>query len=221
MKRVLGGIAIVGVCLASMTGCGTVNNALATKTKTVEYYRIFDIKTKADRQVVIEAASTGLGKNVGDAQEASPLPDSTELPMKPGRFKLVNPLENSRFAALAGGGGSIGFKVATCDGATWTANALRQVAGSNQLNLTACLFPYTEGYHLNLYAVFTKEEGGLQQLSRSMAYAMVGTPEEWTEKTFLDIVRTIKDEAGAEIQYIEGFPKMSGTPWLDRVTANK
>ena len=69
--------------------------------------------------------------------------------------------------------------------------------------------------------MFTKEEGGLQQLSRSMAYAMVGTPEEWTEKTFLDIVRTIRDEAGADIQYLEGFPKMAGTPWLDRISGNK
>lgn len=53
------------------------------------------------------------------------------------------------------------------------------------------------------------------QISRNMASAMVGTPEEWTEKTFLDIVRSIRKAAGAEVAYLEGYPKLSGTPWLD------
>ncbi len=70
-------------------------------------------------------------------------------------------------------------------------------------------------YHLNLYAVFTKQEGGLFQISRDMAYAMVGTPEEWTEKTFLDIVRSIRANTGAEITLLEAQPELSGTPWLD------
>ncbi len=42
MKRVMS-LAVVAVL---MTGCGSVNNALVEKQKTVEYYRIFDIKTK-------------------------------------------------------------------------------------------------------------------------------------------------------------------------------
>ncbi len=54
------------------------------------------------------------------------------------------------------------------------------------------------------------------QISRSMASAMVGTPEEWTEKTFLDIVRSIREKTGAEVAYLEGEPEMSGTPWLDQ-----
>ncbi|MCL2906256.1 hypothetical protein [Shewanella fodinae] len=66
-----------------------------------------------------------------------------------------------------------------------------------------------------MYATFSKSEGGLMQLSRSLANAMVGTPEEWTEKTFMDIVRAIQKETGAEISYLEGYPKLSGTPWLD------
>ncbi|SJN19156.1 hypothetical protein FM109_02185 [Vibrio casei] len=53
------------------------------------------------------------------------------------------------------------------------------------------------------------------QISRSMSDAMVGTSEEWTEKTFLDIVREIRKETYAKITYLEGYPKMHGTPWLD------
>ncbi len=105
--------------------------------------------------------------------------------------------------------------MATCEGASWTAKAERRVSGSNNLILTACLFQYKDGYHLDLYAVFTKQEGGLFQISRDMAYAMVGTPEEWTEKTFLDIVRSISANTGAEIVLLEAQPELSGTPWLD------
>jgi hypothetical protein len=202
--------------VVALVGCGAVNNALLEKTKITEYYRIFDIKTNADRQTVAEAASNGLGRNVGNAQEATPIPPSAASPEKPGRFKLVNPFEGTPMAAFAAmGGSSVGFKTATCEGAVWTANAQRNVTGSNKLNLTACIFQYKQGYHLNLYAVFTKQEGGLMQISRSMAHAMVGTPEEWTEKTFLDIVRNIRQATNAEVTLLEGQPKLAGTPWLD------
>ncbi|ELR64808.1 hypothetical protein C942_01898 [Photobacterium marinum] len=206
----------VGIALSLLlSGCGSVNNVLVEKTKNVEYYRIFDIKTDADRYEIAESASDGLGRNVNDAQEARPIPTSAELPEKPGRFALENPFKGSKFAAFASSGGQLGVKVATCEGASWTAKANREISGSSNLNLTACLFPYNEGYHLDLYATFTKKEGGLLEISRQMSNAMVGTPEEWTEKTFLDIVRQIKAETGATITYLEGYPKLSGTPWLD------
>jgi hypothetical protein len=213
MKR-LATVVTITVTLG-IAGCGTTNNYLAQKQQTVEYYRIFDIKTSANRQTVAKAASNGIGRNVNNAQEATPIPTSGEIPDKPGRFKLVNPFEGSKLAALAGGAGSLGFRMATCEGAVWTAKAERRVSGSNNLNLNACLFQYKDGYHLNLYAVFTKQEGGLFQISRDMAYAMVGTPEEWTEKTFLDIVRSIRANTGAEITLLEAQPELSGTPWLD------
>lgn len=203
----------------AISGCGTTNNYLAEKKQTVEYYRIFDVKTAANRQAVAKAASNGIGRNTNNAQEATPISSSGEIPEKPGRFKLVNPFEGSKFAAFAGGAGSLGFRMATCEGASWTAKAERRVSGSNNLNLTACLFQYKEGYHLDLYAVFTKQEGGLLQISRDMANAMVGTPEEWTEKTFLDIVRSIRANTGAEIALLEGQPELSGTPWLDSMDA--
>lgn len=211
MKRV---VALSLVSL-SLVGCGPVNNALVEKSKSVEYYRIFDLKTSAYRDDVSDAASNGLGRNVNDAQEARPIPTSAQPPAQAGRFTLVNPYQGSGLAALASRGGSLGLKVATCDGASWTANANRTISGSSHLNLTACLFPYTDGYHLDLYATFSKKEGGLMELSRQASNALVGTPEEWVEKTFLDIVRQIKADTGAEITYLEGYPRLTGTPWLD------
>lgn len=206
------------LCL-SLVGCGTANNYLAEKNQTIEYYRIFDLKTTASRQAVAKAASNGLGRNVNNAQEATPIPNSPEIPSQPGRFQLVNPFAGTKFAMMAGGAGSVGMRIATCEGAVWTAKAQRKVAGSNDLNVTTCLFQYKGGYHLNFYAVFTKQEGGLMQLSRDMANSMVGTPEEWTEKTFLDVVRSIKASTGADIVLLEAQPELSGTPWLDKVEA--
>lgn len=204
-------------CLAvAASGCGTTNSYLSAKTKTVEYYRIFDLKTDAHRLAVAQAASTGLGRNVNDAQEATPIPSSSDLPEKPGRFKLVNPFEGSALAALAAGnGGSLGFRMVTCDGAVWTARAKRSIAGQSNLQLTVCLWQYKSGYHMDMYAVFTKQEGGLYQVSRDMAAALVGTPEAWTEKTLLDVVRQVKLSTNAEVQLLEAAPEIAGTPWLD------
>lgn len=211
---------LVAVALG-LAGCGTTNNYLATKKQTVEYYRIFDIKTSAPRQTVAKAASNGIGRNVNNAQEVTPIPTSADMPDKPGRFKITNPFEGTKISALAGGAGSLGIRVASCEGASWTAKAERRIQGSNSLNLTACLFQYKDGYHLDLYAVFTKQEGGLMQISRDMANAMVGTPEEWTEKTFLDIVRSIRQQTGANIALLEAQPELSGTPWLDSFDAQR
>lgn len=195
----------------SFISCGPLNNTLAKKEKNIEYYRVFDIQTDADRYTISEAASNGLGKNTNNIKENMPIPKTPELPERPGRFKLVNPFEGTRIGALVGDKA----KIVKCEDASWTANAKRTITGQSELNLTACLFPYQKGYHLNLYAMFTKQKGGLLELSRKMAVAMVGSPEEWTEKTFLDIVREIQQKTNSKIEFIEGYPKIQGTPWLD------
>ena len=48
-----------------------------------------------------------------------------------------------------------------------------------------------------------------------MSSAIVGTPEQWTEKTFLDIVKQIRTETGAAVTLLEAQPEVAGTPWLD------
>jgi hypothetical protein len=203
--------------LLGLSGCASTGNPLARKTTVVEYYRIFDIQTSAGKQAVAKAASIGLSRNVNNATEANPIPTGADLPEKSGRFKLINPLAGTPMAAMVAlsGGGAIDFKVAVCEGAAWSAKARRSIAGSNRLDITLCLFQYAKGYHLDMYGMFVKEEGGLMQISRNMAAAMVGTPEEWTEKTFLDVVRSIKAVTGADVTLLEAQPEIAGTPWLD------
>ncbi|MBF0333603.1 MAG: hypothetical protein HQL38_15600 [Alphaproteobacteria bacterium] len=209
-------ISAVITLTATLGGCGGVNNALVQKRQSVEYYRIYDIKTNANKQALAKAASDGLGRNTASVSTAMPIPVSAEVPEKPGRFRIADPLAGSKIGALAASGGGIGIKVADCDGAIWTARANRNTAGSTALNLWACLYQYKGGYHLDMYAVFTKIEGGLYEVSRQMAYAAVGTPEEWTEKTFSDVVREIGEQTGAQTIYLEGHPDPGSLPWHDR-----
>lgn len=202
------------VAVFGVVGCGTANNYLAKKSKTIEYYRIFDLQTTAPRAVIAKAAINGLGRNVNNAQEAMPIPTG-ELPEQPGRFKLVNPFEGSRLAALASASGGLGVRMVSCEGAVWTARAERRVSGSNRVEISMCLWQYKQGYRLDQYAQLITQEGGLYQVSRELANAMVGTPEQWTEKALLDVVRQIHVSSGAKVTLVEAQPEVGGTPWLD------
>jgi len=201
---------------ALLSSCASTNRALSQKKISVEYYRIFDIKTDSKRQDVIKAASAGLALNVNSAREASPIPSFAEAPETAGRFKLVNPFEGTNMAALAAMGGTTGIKIATCEGAVWSADATRSVQGSSDLRLTACLFEYKDGFHLDFYATFEKKEGGVEQIGRNLTSAVAGSPEAWTEKVFNDIVKSIHQKTSAEIIYLEGYPEPVGTPWFDK-----
>jgi hypothetical protein len=83
------------------------------------------------------------------------------------------------------------------------------------MNLVACLFPYKTGYHLDMYAVFTKPEGGIMQWPRRLSGVFLGTPEKFTEATMMDIVRAIRESTGANVSLVEAKPNLAGTPWLE------
>jgi hypothetical protein len=199
---------------AAVAGCGTMDSGsmLASTTKTVEYYRVFDIRTEAAAQAVAQAATTGISRNVPDATLTTPVPASAAVQDQPGRFKLADPGSAASGAPLA--------RSPSCEGATWTARANPQVRGGQDMNIIACLFPYKKGYHLDMYAVFTKAEGGWLKWPRRMTGAIMGTPEKWTEKAMLDVVQAIRDSTGAEVAVVEAKPQVAGTPWLTTTVAS-
>jgi hypothetical protein len=76
---------------AALAGCSTDggSNPLASRSTTVEYYRVFDIKTDVPAQAVAKAATDGINRNVKDAVVAAPPNvEATELP---GHFKIADP----------------------------------------------------------------------------------------------------------------------------------
>lgn len=187
-------------------GCGTATDRFAARDTTIEYYRVFDIRTDAAQAVVAQAATDGLNRNVGAAIVAAPPGvEATELP---GHFRMADPTG-------AATGSSTTERNPTCEGAAWTAKAAPRVRGGDDMNIVACLFPYKSGYHLDMYAVFTKPEGGWLAWPRRVGGAILGTPEKFTENTMLDIVRTIRARTKAEVVLVEAKPNLPGTPWLE------
>lgn len=218
---------IIAGCFAGslLAGCGNLNSALADRHETVEMYHIFDVKTSSSPDTVIQAAADGLARNTSSVTQNRPLQIGAQIPAEPGRFELVNMADAFKgtgmaaFMAMAGGAGTAAMRVAQCDDAIWTAKAVRASSGSNHLNLYTCLYRYQDGYSMNMYAVFQKTSGGISQLGRSLAYAMVGAPEEWVNKTIIDTVRSIEASTGAEMTHVEGQPELGPLPSLDQADA--
>ncbi|MFC4930623.1 hypothetical protein [Massilia sp. GCM10023247] len=193
--------AVVGSALA---GCGTAaGDMFVAQDRTVEYVRVFDIKTDAAAPAVMRAASDGISHNISNATLTTPPIDATQLQDQPGRFKLTEAPGTARGP--------------NCEGASWTANARPDVRGSQDMQLVACLYPYKSGYHLDMYAAFSKKEGGWLAWPRRATGMVMGTPEKYVEKTMLDIVRTIRQTTNAQVALVEAKPDVAGAPWLDPV----
>lgn len=190
-----------------LAGCGAEggNNPLASRTTTVEYYRVFDIRTDAPAQTVTRAATDGINRKVKDAVVATP--PGVEATDLPGHFKIADPTSVPPGSPVARG--------PSCDGAAWTAKATPRVRGTEDMNLVACLFPYKNGYHLDMVAVFTKPEGGIMQWPRRLGSVFLGTPEKFTESTMMDVVRAIREGTGANVSLVEAKPNLAGTPWME------
>jgi hypothetical protein len=202
MKRVMMA-AVVGAALA---GCSTgAGEMFAARDRTVEYVRVFDIKTGAPPPAVLHAASEGISRNILNARLATPLLDAAEVSDQPGRFKLAETPGAARGPS--------------CDGASWTAQARPDVRGTPDMHIVACLYPYKTGYHLDLYAAFTRQEGGWLAWPRRATGMLLGTPENYVEKTMLDLVRTIRETTKAQVALVEARPEVAGAPWLESAPA--
>lgn len=207
------------VAALALAGCASSNSYLAARNSTVEMYHIFDIKTNAQSDVVVKAAADGLAQNTGQISQTTPLQMGKAVPVTPGRFTLED--MSAKFAGTGMGSlmqmaamqnGGAAPKMANCEGAVWTSRAVRNIAGSSNLTLFSCLYKYQAGYELDTYAVFQKTEGGLTQISRDITSSMVGTPEQWVNKTILDTVKSIETATGVKVVHLEGQPSLSALP---------
>ncbi len=194
------------VLAAVLAGCRSGgDNPFAARDRTVEYYRVFDIRTNASPDTVAKAASTGIERNLKGAVIANPAASAAAAPGEvpgevPGRLRMAAP--------------GTAPSASACDGASWSAKAAPAVRGGDDMNLIACLFPYRSGYHLDMYAVFTRPEGGLLAWPRRLGGAMLGTPEQFTESTMMDLVRAIREGTGANVSLVEARPELAGAPWM-------
>lgn len=213
--------AVTGACTAAMLAWGAPAFAQDNQ-DTQEIYHIFKLETDAPRGELIKALRLGLKENTTDTQVATPLVRG-EPPEKPGSFELINPLSDGRFGALGallGAGNAAEIMQVQCNGAVWIANGQRRLRGSQRLRITLCLFPMKAedsayAYHLDVYVIDVIDKGGGldRRLGRAIAGAFVGKPQDWTNKTILDVLRSAREDAATKIIYVEGQPAFEGTPW--------
>ncbi len=204
-------IRVVGLVVAALFLSAGTAHASADISSTQEEYQIFRWKTDALKRVMIQAATSSLAHHASGWQTTIPI--VIDEPSPEGRFELINPLANSPLAGLAalGGASALQFRVATCDGAVWMSNIQRDVEGSQHLRVTACLFPSSSGYDLDLYTTDVHDQGGglSQMLGRAIAGRQVGSPKAWKNRLQDGVVADLTQAAGAPVIYVEGQPDRS------------
>lgn len=157
MKMTTKAISVASIaCALAMTPIAAVAQ---DSSRTTELYHIFDFKTALKRGEMIKVLQDGINPNISKSNTVTPIVMGP-APETPGRFTLVNPFENSPYAGFISTSQLSTIKQARCDGAVWISSAVRKVRGSQQLMITLCLFPYVEGYQLDVYAIDIKEKGG-------------------------------------------------------------
>jgi hypothetical protein len=211
--------------ISVLASCGATNNAMTSKYKTTEQYRIFDIQTSTSRFEMADLVSNGIGQYVSDMTEQRPIPDGSALPAKAGRFKVVTQQLSGNMAAFMAMSGRGAPKSIQCEGAAWIGSAHRPHAGTTGgISFTACLFPYANGYHLDFYSVYTKKEGFTLnpfELGKKLGAKLAGSPESFVDQTVSEAIQFIHDNAKCQINYLEGYPKYAGLPWEIKETASK
>lgn len=199
--------------IVMLSGCGGLNAVLAERRESVEMYYIFDVKTKLSSAQIGQSTVDGLARNTGSVVQNKPLMLGGRLPEKAGRFQLVDmSAQLGGLGQLAMMGGTTLMRIAKCDNASWTGKATRNITGSDVLQLYACLYPYREGYHLNVYATFSKVSGGAMGIPRDIAHSIVGTPEQWVAKTINDMVSSIETTTRSKVVLLEGQPELASLP---------
>ena len=113
----------------ALAGCGGLNQVLADRTETTELYHVFDIKTTADIDTVINSAADGLAQNSNSIRQNRPLMMGATTPATPGRFQLVDMASAFQGTGMGtqdiGPESDAGIAVCTCHGLfpRWTLKA--------------------------------------------------------------------------------------------------
>jgi hypothetical protein len=230
MKKILLATAVLASTVLS--GCGGLNSFIADRHETVEMMHIFDVQTTANPDTIIKAAADGVTRNTNNVTTTRPLNmhASKTLPAEPGRFDVIDVADAFKGTGMANiialsqnNAGALNLKQAKCENALWTAKAVRDIPGSNRLTLYMCMYRYTKGYNVDMYANFVKVEGGINAVSQAIASAAVGTPEEWVNKTIIDTMRSVEQATHGKVSHVEGQPEIGNLPWVDKydTTASK
>lgn len=193
-------VALAGAVLSS--GCASV----VTPTKTVESaFVIYDVKPTVDRNALMNAIVEAVQTHNRYAVVDRGIPPA-ELPEKPGRFKLVNPFAGTGLGALAASQGGV-VRVAVCDDPLLQIKAgSKDAYGNEGTSFTLCLFPYREGYRIDIYATFEKYTGlaSTQAIAAQINRAVVGDSSQFIPRA-MNEVRLAAEKTGATVTIVDSY----------------
>ena len=165
-------------------------------TRNLTTYRV--VGTPYDQ--IADAVSKGLqGTNANAVQiDRSFVP--AQLPAKPARLDLVNPLGGSRLGALAEASGSR-LRVPTCPDAPYVATGANQSMKQygEATGYYVCLWPYEGGVNLDIYTSFSIQKGGLGNLGVDLARSVVGDSSQFIQRSIDTVLENVR-ATGATVE---------------------
>ncbi len=188
----------VAVSLAAcVSACAT--PALTPSVETTQSlvtYEITDIGVAEAAEILVTAVKSELST----AQVQRNLAPA-DLPAKPGGIKVVNPLEGTSMAGLAALAGN-SLTIPSCPEASVSviADNTRFQRSGETTNYAACLWPYRDGLHMEIFSSYTIQSGGVSSaaIGRTLARSALGDSSQFIERT-RDSIVTRLEAAGATV----------------------
>jgi len=183
---------------------GGVNRSLAAREEVTENVYIIDVEVDPSRkEEIFDAISRGVRLNAPGISISKPIVMGP-LPSEPGRFELTDPLAGSSFQSLAAlSGTSVSFRVPKCDGAALV-GAAQKNSRAHDLRMHVCLFPYEDGFSMNVFTASTgRRSGGLTGLVEDATTSVIGDSNAWEEITVRDMISTVRSLDAVDLKVIE------------------
>lgn len=174
--------------------------------KTERAYAIFDVQSASiDTHRLLNDVTSAVQLHVSRANVNRDIPPA-ELPDRPSRMRMVDPLANSQLGALlAAQGGST--KIPVCDQALMTINA-KDTSGSTYGDVTdlfLCVVGYKGGAQVNIHVTHVERTGGfsVQTLGASLTKSIAGGWSQYIPRTINGVKKAL--EAHGPVTIVESY----------------
>lgn len=200
-----GKVAKVLASVASLAVLGGCVSMTPTQ-KTERAFAIFDVQSSSlDRNRLLNDVTNAVQANVSRANVNRDIPPA-ELPDKPSRMRMVDPLANSQLGALvAAQGGST--KMPVCDQPLMTINA-KDTSGSAYGDVTdffLCVVGYKAGVQVNIHVTHVERTGGfsVNTLGASLTKSIVGGWSQYIPRTINAVKKSL--ETHGPVTIVESY----------------
>jgi hypothetical protein len=222
-----GGKAVVKVvisvaALAVLSGCA----GMTPTQKTERGFTIFDVQSPTiDRNRLLSDITSAVQANVSRANVNRDIPP-VELPDKPSRMRMVDPLANSQIGALlAAQGGSTRMPVCDQPLMTITAKDTSGSAYGDVIDFFLCVVGYKAGVQVNIHVTHVERTGGfsINTLSGTLTKSIAGGWSQYIPRTINAVKKALETQGPVTIvdSYIPDSFKGAFSDEVDSLKAQK